>query len=85
MQGPLSVLITSPADGAEITGGAVELKGEADPETVISVDDQIVVAGQDRKFSIPLNLSAGLNIIEITASDLDGNQGTVYLTLTYTP
>ena len=81
LRGPLSVVINSPLDNAELTDPAVTLSGEADPETVISFNDQIVVTGSDRKFSVPLTLEAGPNVIEITASDAAGNQGTVFMTL----
>lgn len=81
VHGPLSVMIDSPLDNAELTDPTVALSGEADPETVISINDQIVVTGSDRKFSVPLTLEAGPNVIEITASDAAGNQGTVFMTL----
>lgn len=81
LRGPLSVVINSPLDNAELTDPAVVLSGEADPDTVISINDAIVVTGADRKFSVPLTLEAGPNVIEITASDAAGNQGTVFMTL----
>ncbi len=83
--GPLSVIITQPADGAEVQTGTVTLEGQADPETVINIGDQILVVDAGRKFSVPLAMAEGPNIIEITASDPDGNQATGYLTLTYSP
>ncbi len=85
LQGPLSVIITSPEDGAEVQTNRVTLEGEADPETVINIDDQLIVVDAGRKFTTPLTLQEGPNIIEITASDPDGSQGTSYLTLTYDP
>lgn len=84
-QGPLSVIIQYPPDNSTVQTDRVELTGEADPGTVISIDDEIVVVGQDRKFSVPLALEEGPNVFEITASDPDGNQATVYLTVTYDP
>jgi hypothetical protein len=85
LRGPLSVIITSPLENAVVQTDRVDLTGEADPETVISIDDQIVLVGPERKFSVPLALDEGPNTIEITASDPAGNAGTVYLTVIYTP
>jgi hypothetical protein len=85
VSGPLSVNITSPQDEAVVQAAQVDLIGEADPETVISIDDQFIVVGQERKFSVSLTLDEGPNVIEITASDPAGNEGTTYLTIIYDP
>jgi hypothetical protein len=82
-RGPLSVVIYSPQDGAVVNTADINVVGEADPDTVISINDDIVLTGPERKFSAPLHLDEGPNIIEITASDDNGNQGTIYLTIFY--
>lgn len=84
-QGPLSVIIKGIADESVVQARQLELNGEADPETVINFDDQIVFVGQNRTFSLSLALDEGPNLIEITASDPAGNTGTVYLSVTYDP
>ncbi len=84
-QGPLSVVLYGPLDGAVISTQWVEFTGEADPDTVISFNDELVLTGPDRKFSQLMLLDEGPNVIEITASDIQGNQGTIYITITYEP
>jgi hypothetical protein len=84
-QGPLSVILENIVDNAVVQTSQFTLSGTADPETVISFDDQIVLVGQDRSFSLALALEEGPNMIEITASDPAGNTNTAYLTITYDP
>lgn len=61
-------------DGMQISSSDFMLNGQAAPETVLSFnDDQILVVGEDGKFSIPLTLDEGPNLIQITASDAEGN------------
>lgn len=84
-KGPLSVTITSLVDNSVVHSTPIDVLGQADPGTVISINDAIATAGKDRKFSLQVPLDAGLNVLEVTASDLQGNQDTVYLTVTNEP
>lgn len=84
-QGPLSVLIDNIADNMVVQADRLELNGQADPETVISFDDQIVFVGLNRAFNVSLTLEEGPNVIEITASNPAGDSATVYLSITYDP
>ena len=62
------------------------LNGQAAPETVLSVnDDQILVVGEDGKFSIPLTLDEGPNLIQITASDAEGNTLDMEISILFDP
>jgi hypothetical protein len=77
--------ILSPEDGAIVNTPHVEVKGEALPDTVITINDEIVVAGADGKFSMTLPLEEGLNEILIVASDAEGNEVSIELSVTYEP
>lgn len=61
------------------------LIGEAPIETIISVNDEIVVVGKEESFSIELGLEEGVNLIEVVASNLIGDQVAFQLIVTYEP
>ncbi len=84
-KGPLSVLITTIGDNTIVKQNTIEIGGTADDGTVISINDTIASVGKSRQFNVKIQLDEGLNVLEITASDPQGNQGTVYLTVTYDP
>lgn len=80
-EGPLSVVLYYPTDELVIPAASVEIAGRADPGTVISFNDRVVLPGDDGSFTLQYRLDDGLNVIEITASDGRGNQDTRYLSL----
>lgn len=80
-EGPLSVVLYYPGDELVLPASSVEIAGRANPGTVISFNDRVVVPGDDGMFSLQYRLDDGLNVIEITASDRQGNQDTRYLSL----
>lgn len=59
------------------------INGRADPDTVISIQDALVVVPEDRRFRVQITLVEGINLIEIIASDRDENQEVFYLTVDY--
>jgi hypothetical protein len=63
----------------------VTVEGDAPPETVVTVTDDILVVGADGKFESDVALEEGPNVIEIVASDLEGNEVTFIVTVTYEP
>jgi hypothetical protein len=83
--GPLVVTITSPADETVVNIPQVDVAGRAPAETVISIGDSITVVEASGEFSIPVPLEEGPNELEIIASDLEGNQASVTLVVTYEP
>ena len=76
------VKILEPVDNAVLTTPEIILRGEASPDTIISINDEIVYieAGKEPSFSIKLALEEGENIIEVFASNF--NEEEVYLVLT---
>lgn len=83
IDGPLSVVIESPAENVVVNQSPIEISGQADPETVLTINDVIVLIGPDRRFSVKVDLEDGINLIEIVASDLDEHQEAYYLTVDY--
>jgi hypothetical protein len=84
-QGPLSVTINAPLDNATVHASPVEISGRADPGTVVTLNDHDLLIDASGAFRVQLPLEAGANLIEITASDAQNNQGFAYLTIHYEP
>lgn len=83
--GSLTVKILEPQDGVAVSTNVVTVKGEAPPETVVTVNDDILLVEADGKFESDVALEEGPNVIEIVASDLEGNEVTFIVTVTYEP
>lgn len=81
----IPVTIHEPEDDAVVQDSLILIKGEANPGTVLSINDEIVLVDTTRKFIVPIQLEEGLNILEIIASDEQGNQESQYLSITYEP
>jgi len=74
--------VTQPADGSIVEVGSVEVSGRTSPGAVVSVNDEITMADTQGIFTITITLEEGPNIIEIIASDEEGNEATTSLTVT---
>ena len=85
VSGTLWVRILSPADNEIVNVSSVEVQGEAPADTVLSVNDEIVIVSSDQVFSLPVALEEGINVIEIVASDYDENEVSFIMTITYQP
>ena len=79
--GALWVKITSPLDNSTVSAAEIDVIGTAPVDTVLSINDEIVEVGSDQKFTAHLTLDEGINIIEVLASDLSGNEVFIPLTV----
>jgi len=77
--------ILSPLDEAVVDTLEVDVTGSAPAGSVISVNDEILIVGADLQFKTTVPLEEGPNLIEIIASDENGNELSVMLTVTYEP
>ena len=84
-QGNLSIQLYSPQDEEVFNVSEIEVSGKAPVETVISINDQIVVVSASGDFLVPVSLEEGPNVIELVASDVDGNELDIILTVVYEP
>lgn len=98
---PLTLEITSPEDGAEITESPVTVAGTVSaPEATVTVNSKEVDVAADGSFPAQVELSEGKNIIEVVAmlgeqeksegimvtATLGGQESvTKTVTITYTP
>lgn len=83
--GSLTVQLLEPQDGATVNTAVINVKGIAPQDTVVTVNDDILVVSSDGKFESQVTLDQGPNVIEIVASDTDGNEVSFMVTVTYQP
>lgn len=81
----LWIEVVSPLDGAVVNTSQIEVVGSAPAGAVITIGDQILIVGADGRFKAALSLEEGPNVIEVAASDVQGNETTLILTVTYEP
>ncbi len=84
---PPDVLVTDPPDQSWFSSPIVTVRGEAPPDTTLTVNGQPVAVSPDGSFSYDLLLDEGENVIRITATDDVGNLTTVerYVTIKTQP
>jgi hypothetical protein len=80
--GSLVTRIFSPLD-ATVNSGTYLFTGQANHEVVVTVNDAIFTSPSDTMFTLPVELEDGPNLIEVVISDLEGNEITVTITITY--
>ena len=83
--GKPQVIILSPPDNAVVNAPQVEIIGQTAPDVVLTFNDEIVVAGPDGAFTATVPLDEGPNLVQMVASDAEGDETTFELTVTYEP
>ncbi len=77
--------VSQPADGSIVDIGSVEVTGRTSPEAIVSVNGELVEVDGEGNFTIMVVLEEGPNIIEVIASDLEGNEESRTLVIVYVP
>jgi len=77
--------VLSPQDETVINVPQVDVIGSAPADAVVSVNEEILIVGDDQQFKSTVSLEEGPNLIEIVASDEDGNEMSLLLTVSYEP
>jgi hypothetical protein len=83
--GPLTLTVNSPQDGATVTAPEVVVTGTSSPGAVVTVNDDIIIVGDDGKFQSTVQLEEGPNLIEIVASNDVGDEKSIELGIDYQP
>jgi len=83
--GTLWVRVLSHQDGDTVNTPTITLKGQAPAEAVVTINDNIILVSNDQSFETEVKLEDGSNLIEIVASDLNGNEVYLPLTIDYEP
>lgn len=66
--------LISPIEGQSYTSGVVEVLGESTPGSEISVNNQLVYAGEDGKFSVSMGVLSGAQSLSIKAVNRFGKE-----------
>jgi hypothetical protein len=82
--GPFTLTVFSPLDQASISEPSVEIHGEVSEDAVLSINDDIYVLPPG-VFTETVVLEEGPNAIQIVASDMNGNEVDLILTVIYLP
>lgn len=82
--GSLTARIFSQAD-ATVNNVPFYVQGQANHKVVVTVNDAVFSVPAESIFSLPVSLEEGPNLIEVVMSDLDGNEVSFELTITYQP
>ena len=80
--GGLTVQVFSDSD-VEVNQPSYFVSGRAPSGTVLSINDDILLVDQSQAFSTEVLLEDGPNLIEIVASDSEGNEVSFMLTVSY--
>jgi hypothetical protein len=79
------IFLLSPQEDEVVSDPWVDVAGTAPVETVITLDEEITVAGLDEMFYARVPLEEGLNEIQCVASDLEGNEVAFSFLVVYEP
>ena len=81
--GSVTLTVTEPLDETTVYTSDLVVKGQTEPDAVVSVNEAVVDVDAEGKFSTTVTLEEGPNLIEVLASDFEGNEGSVTLTVVY--
>ena len=79
----LVLTIQEPANESVVETATIAVRGRAAPEAVVSLDGRLLEVDFQGNFFTTVELEEGPNVIEIIASDLQGNTASVILSVIY--
>ena len=82
---PFKVTLDAPLDGDTTNTSPLLVKGVTAPNAVVSVNDAVGIADVEGRFSLMVPLQAGPNVLEVIASQPNGQQAFVIVTVMYQP
>ena len=83
MRPPPTLVVTSPADGAELSEEKVRFEGETEPGARVFTGPYEADVDGEGKWGIVLILNEGSNVARFTAEDTSGNRTEVAITVFY--
>ena len=79
------ITLDSPHDGETTNTSPLLVTGNAMPNAVVSVNDVVGVANGEGRFDLMVPLQVGPNVLEVIASQPDGQQTFLIVTVMYQP
>jgi hypothetical protein len=80
-----TVTLESPLEGETVNTSPLLVKGVTIPNAIVSVNDTVGLAGADGRFALAVEVEPGPNVLEVIASNKDGQQAFVIVTMLYQP
>ena len=77
--------VTAPEDESVLDSATVEVMGATNPDNVVSVGGEVVEVDEDGNFTVVVTLEEGPNVIEVIASNFDGEEVDTLITVIYFP
>ena len=77
--------VTEPKDESIVTSSVIPVGGTTSPDAVVSVNGEVVEVDERGNFTTMVTLEEGPNIIEVIASDFEGNKESTILAVIYIP
>jgi hypothetical protein len=81
----LNLEVTQPQDESVVNTSEIVVKGETNPDAVVTVNEAVADVDADGRFSVTVALEEGPNLIEVFASDFEYNEASEFLTIIYQP
>jgi hypothetical protein len=82
---PFQIRLEAPRDGETIKSSPLSVTGVTAPNAIVSVNDVVGAANGEGRFELQAPLQAGPNVLEVIASQPDGQQAFVIVTVMYQP
>jgi hypothetical protein len=79
----IPLTVTQPLDETTVYLADLVVEGQTETDAVVSVNEAVVDVDADGRFGTTVMLEEGPNLIEVLASDFEGNEGSVTLTVIY--
>lgn len=79
------IKLDTPRDGETTNTSPLLVKGVTVPNAVVSANDVVGVANGEGRFSLTVPLQAGPNVLEVIASQPNGQEAFVIVTVMYQP
>lgn len=80
-----TITLDAPHDGETTNVSPLLVTGTALPNAIVSVNDVVGVANGEGRFNLMVPLQVGPNVLEVIASQPDGQQSFVIVTVMYQP
>ncbi len=81
----LALKVTTPQDESTVNAASIAVAGQTLVGAVVSVNGNLVDVDASGKFQTTVQLDEGPNIIEVVASDVNGNELSTILRVIYEP
>ena len=79
------LLVTTPEDESVLDGAFAEVTGRTTPDAVVSVAGEPAEVNSEGIFTVTVQLQEGPNVLEVVASDFDGEKAEEIITVIYAP